>query len=405
MTGHACPECGRRTAGEPGTEHRTPCRCGVGAPTARLTEDEQRAARTAEIAAAEDFDPLRIRPYVTLTDHAGPAGDGGWDGGSRSESGTWESAATGTGPPGPGTAGTAGAAGAAGAGEPAIDPGAAATMPLFLAGAGPDADMGTGVGAGTGVGMGAGPGGLGSPGDTGSPGGAAYPAPPDGSRRRTPGAGPAFGSDPVRPRRRRPFGALAVGAAVAAVVGTAAFAGGLFGGDDGTDEALPEATTSVPDTEEEPAASVAPSPAASTAPPRTRSPSATPSASTSPSASPTESREPSPTASASASPKASASPTADDGAPPATQPADPPPGLTGASLRPGDRGPEVTELQNRLKEVWLYAGPSDGNYNDQVRSAVVIYQSYQDIEGDPVGVYGPNTRGVLEAETNGRGRR
>lgn len=61
-------------------------------------------------------------------------------------------------------------------------------------------------------------------------------------------------------------------------------------------------------------------------------------------------------------------------------------------------------MQNRLKEVWLYAGPSDGNYNDQVRSAVVIYQSYQDIDGDPVGVYGPNTRGVLEAETNGRGR-
>ncbi len=58
MTGHACPECGRQTAGEPGTEHRVPCRCGVGAPSARLTEDEQRAARTAEIAAAEDFDPL-----------------------------------------------------------------------------------------------------------------------------------------------------------------------------------------------------------------------------------------------------------------------------------------------------------------------------------------------------------
>ncbi|MFJ9107756.1 peptidoglycan-binding domain-containing protein [Streptomyces sp. NPDC102283] len=400
MTGHACPECGRRTAGEPGTEHRAPCRCGVGASAARLTEDEQRAARAAEIAAAEDFDPLRIRPYVTLTDHAGPAGDGDGDGGSRSgsgtwegaaASGTWEGAAAGTVPPDPDTAG---AAGAAGTGEPAIDPGAAsaATMPLFLAGAAQDAGTDMGMGAGTGMGAG-GP---------GSPGGATRPA-PDGSRRRTAGSGPAFGSDPVRPRRRRPFGALAVGAAVAAVVGTAAFAGGLFGGDDGTDEALPEATTSAPDTEEEPAASVAPSPSASAAPPRTRSPSATPSASTPPSASPAKSRESSPTASASASPKASASPTADDDAPPAP-PADPPPGLAASSLRPGDHGPEVTELQNRLKEVWLYAGPFDGNYNDQVRSAVVIYQSYQDIEGDPVGVYGPNTRGVLEAETNGHGR-
>lgn len=393
MTGHACPECGRQTAGEPGTEHRVPCRCGAGAPSARLTEDEQRAARTAEIAAAEDFDPLRIRPYVTLTDHTGAAGDGAGDGagGPRSgssgtwegaASGTWEGSASGTREGSASWTGTpdADAAGAVGAAGAAIDPGAAATtMPLFLGGDGPDA--GTGVG---------------------SPGGATHPV-PDGSRRRTATAGPVFDPDPVRPRRRRPFGALAVGAAVAAVVGTAAFAGGLFGGDDSTDEALPEATTSVPDTEDEPAASVAPSPSASTAPPRTQSPSATPSASPSVSASPTKSRKPSPTATAStsASPKASTSPAPDGDAPSAAPPA----GLTGGSLRPGDRGPEVAGLQNRLKEVWLYAGPYDGNYNDQVRSAVAVYQSYKAIQGDPTGVYGPNTRRALEAETDGHGRR
>ncbi|MGW7096656.1 peptidoglycan-binding domain-containing protein [Streptomyces sp. NPDC054874] len=380
-----------------------PCRCGVGAPSQQLTEDEQRAARTAEIAAAEDFDPLRIRPYVTLTDHAGAgggeaggprSGSGTWEGaatgtreGTRSSgmrhdaaSRTWEGAATGTGPPAPDAARTA--TGTAGA---AIDPGAAAsTMPLFLGGDGPNGGMGVGTGS--------------------TPDGSG--AEPDGSRRRTAGATPVFASDPVRPRRRRPLGAIAVGAAVAAVVGTAAFAGGLFGGDDSGDEALPEATTSVPDTEGEPAASVAPSPSASATSPRTRSPSATPSASPSASASPTRSREPEPTAttSASASPTASASATPDGGAPPAAPPADPPPGLAGSSLRPGDRGPEVAELQNRLEEVWLYSGPSDGNYNDQVRNAVVIYQSYQDIEGDPVGVYGPNTRRALEEETDGRGR-
>nr|WP_228923488.1 peptidoglycan-binding domain-containing protein [Streptomyces sp. DH7] len=369
-----------------------PCRCGAGAPSARLTEDEQRAARTAEIAAAEDFDPLRIRPYVTLTDHTGVAGT--WEStrpGTRegSASGTWEGAAAWTGTPEPDAAGAAGAVGAAGA---SIDPGAAATtMPLFLGGDGPEAGPEAGAGVGVGV---------------GSPGGATYPV-PDGNRRRTATASPVFDPDPVRPRRRRPFGALAVGAAVAAVVGTAAFAGGLFGGDDSTDEALPEATTSAPDTEDEPAASVAPPPSASTAPPRTRSPSATPSASPSASASPTKSREPAPTAttSASASPTASASPVPDGGAPSAAPSGAPPAGITGGSLRPGDRGPEVAELQNRLKEVWLYAGPSDGNYNDQVRSAVAVYQSYQDIEGDPTGVYGPHTRRALEAETNGRGRR
>ncbi|MFD4342371.1 peptidoglycan-binding protein [Streptomyces anulatus] len=382
-----------------------PCRCGAGAPSARLTEDEQRAARTAEIAAAEDFDPLRIRPYVTLTDHTGAAGGGAgagagdeaggprsgasgtWEGsasGTREGAapGTWEGSAPWTGTPAPDAAGAAGAAGAA------IDPGAAATtMPLFPGGEGPDA----------GAGMGA-----------GGPGGATYPV-PDGSRRRTATAGLVFDPDPVRPRRRRPFGALAVGAAVAAVVGTAAFAGGLFGGDDSTDEALPEATTSAPDTEDEPAASVAPSPSASTAPPRTRSPSATPSASPSASASPTKSREPAPTASTStsASPTAGASPAPDGGAPPAAPSAAPPAGVTGGSLRPGDRGPEVAELQTRLRTVgeWLYSGPVDGSsYSDQVAYSVAVYQSYKAIQGDPTGVYGPNTRRALEAETNGRGR-
>ncbi|MFI1929851.1 peptidoglycan-binding protein [Streptomyces sp. NPDC020330] len=377
MTGHACPECGRRTAGEPGTEHRTPCRCGADAPSAQLTEDEQRAARTAEIAAAEDFDPLRIRPYVTLTDHAGAAGDSGATGDS--------------GAPGASRAQGAGGGGRGdGFGEREPRPGsgawegAAATMPLFLGGRGPDA--GTGAPAAPG----------------GAPGGAPY-AVPDESRRRTAGATPASAPDPVRPRRRRPFGALATGVAVAAVVGTAAFAGGLFGGDAGKDEALPEATTSAPDLEDEPAASVAPSPSASATPTRTRPPSAPPSASPSPSASPTKSRKPAATATAtaSASPEASASPTPTVSA----SASDRLPGLAASSLRPGDRGPEVAELQSRLRTVgeWLHPGPADGNYSDQVAYSVAIYQSYKAIEGDPTGVYGPNTRRALEKETSGRG--
>ncbi|WP_078585303.1 peptidoglycan-binding domain-containing protein [Streptomyces anulatus] len=373
MTGHACPECGRRTAGEPGTEHRMPCRCGAGARPARLTEDEQRAARTAEIAAAEDFDPLRIRPYVTLTDHAGAPGggepdsglgtregtrpDGTWEG--TRPAGTWEGPASGAGPT------EADAAGAA-----------ATTMPLFLGGDRPDAGVGMGMG------------------------GTWMPGTEAGT-----GAAPAFGPDPVQPRRRRPFGALAVGAAVAAVVGTAAFAGGLFGGDESRDEALPEATTSVPDTEDEPAASVAPSPSASATPSRTRSASATPSASPSASASPTRSPKPTPSATASASPTASASSTPDGGAPQAPTPDAPSAEPAGPSLRPGDRGPEVVELQNRLRNVgeWLYPGPSDGNYTDQLAYSVAIYQSYKAIQGDATGTYGPNTRRALEAETSVRG--
>ncbi|HWU10627.1 MAG TPA: peptidoglycan-binding protein, partial [Streptomyces sp.] len=68
MTGHMCPECG----GEQGARPRAGCACGAGA-AARAG----REARAAEIAAAEDFDPLRIRPYVTLNsddtqDHGAP---------------------------------------------------------------------------------------------------------------------------------------------------------------------------------------------------------------------------------------------------------------------------------------------------------------------------------------------
>ncbi|WP_324793474.1 peptidoglycan-binding domain-containing protein [Streptomyces cyaneofuscatus] len=391
MTGHACPECGRRTAGEPGTEHRVPCRCGTDTGATPLTGDELRAARSAEMAAAEDFDPLRIRPYVTLGDASAGEGGGAGDGG-----------AAGDGAGGSAEAGVVAGDGGSGRGD------AATTMPLHLGmGTGSDADSRTGMGTGPGP-------------------GAAHPPAVDESRRRTaspgagahPGAGPATGTgpdfstppaapDPVQPRRRRPFAALAVGAAVAAVVGTAAFAGGLFDRDGSQEEALPEATTSAPDNADEPAAaSVAPSPSPSAAPSRTASASPTPSASSaspSPSASPSESAEPSPTASAPATPTPgapSASATGDAPPPSAAPPAE----LAPSSLRRGDQGPQVAVLQNRLAEVWLYHGDADGNFNDRVENAVRVYQSYKAIQGDPAGVYGPETRRALEAETTGRGR-
>ncbi|MEU6939278.1 peptidoglycan-binding domain-containing protein [Streptomyces rubiginosohelvolus] len=368
-----------------------PCRCGTetDADATRLMGDELRAARSAEMAAAEDFDPLRIRPYVTLGD-ASAADDPEPTGGDA---------------PAPGVAVHDPAAGGAGGTGAAGGADAATTMRLNLGGVtGPAGVTGPGSDPRTSMGRGHAP----------APG---TPLAPDESRRRTAamGAGPGFGAeppfgappgapDPVQPRRRRPFAALAVGAAVAAVVGTAAFAGGLFGGDDSGDEALPEATTSVPDTDGEPAASVAPSPSASAAPSRTPSRSAAPSASPSASASPTRSREPSPTASASASPTASASPAPEGGGAPTSSPsAAPPAEFAGPSLRPGDRGPEVGVLQNRLREVWLYSGPSDQNYSERVENAVAVYQSYKAIQGDPMGVYGPNTRRALEAETTGRG--
>ncbi|MEU5166520.1 peptidoglycan-binding domain-containing protein [Streptomyces mutomycini] len=317
MTGQMCPECGGEQSARPGAG----CACGAGAATRGGQE-----ARSAETAAAEDFDPLRIRPYVTL--HSDDTQDHG-------------------------------------------APAAATTMPLFLDGV-----------AG------------------GAPGPAPGPLPGaavvDETRRRRAAAYPGDGDDPVQPRRRRPFAVIAVGAAVAAVVGTAAFAGGLFDGEDSTDTALPEVTTSTPDAGGEPAASVSTSSSATPSATPSRSASASPSATASPSASPTPSRSavasksPTPSASATKAPTTAATPLADE--------------ASGATLRLGDRGAEVSELQRRLQEVWVYRGPEDGDYSERVEEAVAEYQRWVSVTSDPPGVYGPETRRALEAQTSGRGR-
>ncbi|NED16228.1 peptidoglycan-binding domain-containing protein [Streptomyces sp. SID9124] len=353
MAGHICPECG--TESRPGAVPGCACasRAAYGATGApghvtdpeRAAEqqrvaDEHHAGRTAEMAAAEDFDPLRIRPYVTL---------GGGD-----------AAAAPTTPP-PGAPRIYGPEGDA-----------ATTMPLFLDPAGPP------------------------PADTGAPADTALLL---------------GGPDPVAPRRRKPFAAVIAGAAVVTVVGTAAFIGGLFNGDGNgeadLDQALPSTVASLPD-ESEPSPSTTPS--ASASPSRSASPSSSASASASPSTStsPSASASRSAPASSSASPPgASSSPSAtaessgpvEGLAPPAATPDD------AGSLRRGDHGPEVAELQNRLREVWVYNGPVDADYGSRTEQAVSDLQTWWSIDGDPDGVYGPNTRSRLEATTTGRGRR
>ncbi|MGY5044942.1 peptidoglycan-binding domain-containing protein [Streptomyces sp. 900105755] len=64
---HQCPECGTPK----GPDGSPACDCN------QRTADALRDARTAEQAAAEDFDPLRIRPYVAIeTDAAAGPGAG-----------------------------------------------------------------------------------------------------------------------------------------------------------------------------------------------------------------------------------------------------------------------------------------------------------------------------------------
>ncbi|MET8749095.1 peptidoglycan-binding domain-containing protein [Streptomyces sp. NPDC004667] len=124
-----------------------------------------------------------------------------------------------------------------------------------------------------------------------------------------------------------------------------------------------------------------------------------PSASASPSTSTSASRSASPSASA-ASPTASRSssaapaPSATTGRPVA--PTTPSPAAKPVTLRSGDSGPEVEKLQRLLADQGLYRGRFDGRYGRSVERAVDDFQFYNDVRGDPSGVYGPATRRALE---------
>ncbi|MFD7624966.1 peptidoglycan-binding protein [Streptomyces sp. NPDC059851] len=93
----------------------------------------------------------------------------------------------------------------------------------------------------------------------------------------------------------------------------------------------------------------------------------------------------SPGPSASPSDKPSASPSA-------SGPTLPGPGGT---LRMGDRGPEVTALQQRLYEQGFTYVNVSGVYDGQTKRGVAQLQRDRDVQGDPTGVYGPATRASL----------
>ncbi|WP_173915149.1 peptidoglycan-binding domain-containing protein [Streptomyces barkulensis] len=70
-------------------------------------------------------------------------------------------------------------------------------------------------------------------------------------------------------------------------------------------------------------------------------------------------------------------------------------------LREGDSGPEVEELQRRLRQIQgVYPGGEvDGRYDAEVTEAVARYQQWYGVRGDEEGVYGDDTRRDLEART------
>jgi len=94
-------------------------------------------------------------------------------------------------------------------------------------------------------------------------------------------------------------------------------------------------------------------------------------------------------------------------APPATGVAASPADTSGTdpdgagTLREGDSGPAVSELQQRLLRIPdVYRdGATDGHYDAVLRAAVARFQLWYGIRGDESGVYGNDTRRDLESRT------
>lgn len=314
------------------------CSCG------RLASEAHRDIRTAQAEAAEDFDPVRIRPFVKVGDDNDPV--------VAAQAGEREPQ---PGVPEEGDAPTAAPA------EPRHAPAAPFDEePLLdeqpLLGEQPPLDE----------------------------------QPPPDEQSFVDEQSPGDRTRAGRRWRRAVLGA-AVGAVAAAVLVTVGIIGGLFSyeapsrdgsGPEDIRAGLPEAAAG-PKT----SPAVTPSPTASTASPSE-------SASTSPTASPTGSL---------ATPTGSGTPTKTPSNSDATVTAAPAPTPTAGQppvLGLGDQGTEVTELQLRLRQIGFYNGEADGDYDPEVQSAVRGYQLTRVLLEDESGVYGEATRTSLESETS-----
>ncbi|MEU9655534.1 peptidoglycan-binding domain-containing protein [Streptomyces chartreusis] len=330
--GHLCPECGTPRAAD-----NTPS-CGCGERASEALRD----ARTAEAAAAGDFDPLRIRPYVELE------GDNAAETMQLRQVDPQQPA-----PPAPA----------------ATDDAQTLATPLASGATTPNAqDLSLFESTPT------------------------QPTAPtdesdwdDGDDARGPG------------RRHRRTILLGAGGALVVVMTAAGLASGMFTYDAPSRKtALPHdvrASVPAPSTSESETTAAPTETATGSAPaPTSASPSESPTVSPSPTRS-TSSPSPTPSTEPTKSPSTTAAATDPDEESPA--PRQPTPTV----LSRGDRGPEVTELELRLTQLGLYTRQARGNYNEGVEDAVARYQWARGIQPDDYGVYDLETRERLESET------
>ncbi|MGW2765988.1 peptidoglycan-binding protein [Streptomyces sp. NPDC001275] len=205
-------------------------------------------------------------------------------------------------------------------------------------------------------------------------------------------------------RRTRPAVVLAACAVVVTIVAGAGFASGLFSYESPErDHASRQVRESVPDAWVETPTGSAPTAAApsyASSTPTTASESPSPGANASPSASASESvpAEPSPSGTQEGDGTGTGSEAAGPTQTPTTMRASAP-AAPAPELRRGDQGSEVTELQSRLAQLFLYPGKADGVFGRRLEKSVRAYQWSRGIDADELGVYGPATRARLESET------
>lgn len=67
-------------------------------------------------------------------------------------------------------------------------------------------------------------------------------------------------------------------------------------------------------------------------------------------------------------------------------------------LRRGDSGPQVVDLQSRLRQLGFYSGTLNGNYGSLTESAVIAFQQSRGFTAD--GIAGPQVRSELDRLTS-----
>lgn len=80
--------------------------------------------------------------------------------------------------------------------------------------------------------------------------------------------------------------------------------------------------------------------------------------------------------------------------PPTTQPPATDPPASTATLHPGDKGPAVLALQQRLRDLGYWLGTPDGTYGGLTVQAVMAFQKVEGLERD--GIVGPGTAAALD---------